>query len=49
MNLHFFDKFEKEMNEANVAIYRFDSRGHGKSEGKKEDSKSIFDIVLSFP
>ena len=45
MNLHFFDKFAKEMNEANIAIYRFDARGHGKSEGKRGHSKSIFDMV----
>ena len=45
MNLHFFDKFAKEMNEANIAIYRLDARGHGKSEGKRGHSKSIFDMV----
>ena len=45
MSLHFFDKFSKEMNEANIAIYRFDARGHGKSEGKRGYSKSIFDMV----
>ena len=45
MNLHFFDKFAKEMNASNISIYRFDARGHGKSEGKRGHSKSIFDMV----
>lgn len=45
MNLHFFDKFAKEMNASNISIYRFDARGHEKSEGKRGHSKSIFDMV----
>ena len=45
MNLHFYDKFAKEMNEANIVIYRIDARGHGKSGGKRGHVNSIFEMV----
>ena len=42
MNLLFFDKFVKEMNKKDIAIYRIDARGHGNSEGKRVHVISIW-------
>ena len=35
LHLEFFDSLIKEMNNSDIIVYRFDARGHGKSEGKK--------------
>ena len=45
VNLKFYDQFVKEMNESNIIVYRYDARGHGKSEGKRGYVKSLFEMV----
>ena len=45
VNLNFYDKFSKEANNLNIIVYRYDARGHGKSEGKRGYVKSIFEMV----
>lgn len=41
-----FEAFSKTMNENNIAVYRFDHRGHGKSDGRdKIHIKSYFEMV----
>lgn len=41
-----FDVFSKTMNENGIAVYRFDHRGHGKSDGRdKIHIKSYFEMV----
>lgn len=43
--LKFFDKLVKELNNANILVYRYDARGHGESEGKRGYLKTIFELV----
>ena len=45
MHLEFFDGLTKEMNKSDILVYRYDARGHGKSEGKKGYIKTIFEMV----
>jgi len=45
VNVKFYDPFVKGMNESNIIVYRYDARGHGKSEGKRGFVKSIFEMV----
>ena len=45
LHLEFFDSLTKEMNNSDIIVYRFDARGHGKSEGKKGYIKTIFEMV----
>jgi len=45
INMKFFDPFVKEMNKSNFIVYRYDCRGHGKSEGKRGYVKSLFEMV----
>ena len=45
VNSKFYDKFSKEANNLNIIVYRYDARGHGKSEGKRGYVKSIFEMV----
>lgn len=42
----FFDDFTKEANEKNITVYRYDHRGHGRSEGRDTAHiKSYFEMV----
>ena len=43
--LQYFDKIVKELNSANILVYRYDARGHGKSEGKRGYLKTMFELV----
>ncbi len=44
-HLGFFDGFSAEATAAGIAIYRFDHRGHGASEGKRGYAKSYWEMV----
>ena len=43
--LQYFDKVVKELNGANILVYRYDARGHGKSEGKRGYLNTMFELV----
>ena len=43
--LKYYDKLAKELNDANILVYRYDARGHGISERKRGYLKSIFELV----
>lgn len=40
-----YDFVVKELNEANISVYRFDNRSHGKSGGKKGDNGSLHNFI----
>ena len=44
-HLGLYDNFTKNLNNDNIAIYRYDHRGHGLSEGKRGYVKSFFEMV----
>ena len=43
--LQYFDKVVKELNRANILVYRYDARGHGKSEGKRGYLNTMLELV----
>lgn len=44
-HLGLYDNFAKDLNKDNIAIYRYDHRGHGLSEGRRGYVKSFFEMV----
>lgn len=44
-HLGLYDDFSKDLNKEKIAIYRYDHRGHGLSEGKRGYVKSFFEMV----
>ncbi|GHA81268.1 alpha/beta hydrolase [Pontibacter akesuensis] len=44
-HLGLYDKFTKDLNKENIAVYRYDHRGHGLSGGKRGYVKSFFEMV----
>lgn len=44
-HLGLYDNFTKDLNKSSIAIYRYDHRGHGLSEGKRGYVKSFFEMV----
>jgi acylglycerol lipase len=44
-HLGLYDNFTKDLNKDQIAIYRYDHRGHGLSEGKRGYVKSFFEMV----
>ena len=44
-NLTLYDDFVKPFINANIGVYRYDARGHGKSEGKRGYVKSYWEMV----
>ena len=45
VNVKFYEPFVKELNKSNIIVYRYDARGHGKSEGKRGYVKSLLEMV----
>ncbi len=44
-HLGLYDNFTKDLNKDQIAVYRYDHRGHGLSEGKRGYVKSFFEMV----
>ena len=44
-NLDLYDDFVKPFIKANIGVYHYDARGHGKSEGKRGYVKSYWEMV----
>jgi alpha-beta hydrolase superfamily lysophospholipase len=44
-HLGLYDNFTEDLNKSNIAIYRYDHRGHGLSGGKRGYIKSFFEMV----
>ena len=44
-SIQYFDKIVKELNLANILVYRYDARGYGKSEGKRGFLNTMLELV----